>query len=91
MPRIVVLSDATDEGLEVLWSERVHAANLASAHFRNQLVERLSWAVEDAHHVEQSRGHDDRLSSIEGGLSTLDSLRNRRSEVRTPGLGSAAS
>lgn len=41
---------ATDS---VMLSERVGAADLDSEHFRAQLLERLWWAVDDAHAAEQ--------------------------------------
>ena len=52
MPRIIVMADsATDT---VMFSERIGVADLDSKHFRAQLLERLSWAVGDAHAAEQA-------------------------------------
>jgi hypothetical protein len=52
VPRIIVMADsATDR---VMLSERVGVADLDSEHFRAQLLERLSWAVGDAHTVEHA-------------------------------------
>jgi hypothetical protein len=56
VPRIIVISDVTGSEPQVLWSERIDAPNLTSQHFRDQLAERIQWAVEDAHHVEHAHG-----------------------------------
>ena len=58
MPQIIVAADgeaAFGEGA-VTHRERVTVADFESKHFATQLVERLGWAVEDAHQVER---HDD--------------------------------
>jgi hypothetical protein len=54
MPQIIVTADrATDTGESpVMFRERVSARDFESPHFANQLVERLGWAVGDAHAVE---------------------------------------
>jgi hypothetical protein len=55
MPQIIVAADrraAFGEGA-VTFRERVNVADFESAHFANQLVERLGWAVEDADQMEQ--------------------------------------
>lgn len=56
MPQIIVLADAArHQGEEaVMLRERVSLADLESDHFAAQLVERLGWAVGDAHEVEQA-------------------------------------
>lgn len=52
VPRIIVMADsATDT---VMLSERIGVGDLDSEHFRAQLLERLGWAVGDAHAVEQA-------------------------------------
>lgn len=55
MPQIIVLADSDrQQGEEaVMLRERVSLADLESEHFAAQLVERLGWAVGDAHAVEQ--------------------------------------
>jgi hypothetical protein len=55
VPQIIVLADsARQQGEEaVMWRERVSAADLESEHFAAQLVERLGWAVGDAHEIER--------------------------------------
>jgi hypothetical protein len=55
MPQIIVAADrgaAFGEGA-VTFRERVNVADFESGHFAAQLVERLSWAVEDADVVER--------------------------------------
>ncbi len=53
MPRIIVTADWPAD--IVMLSERISVADLQSDHFRAQLLERLSWAVSDAHATEQAR------------------------------------
>ena len=55
MPQIIVIADsARRQGEEsVMLRERVSLADLESEHFAAQLVERLGWAVGDAHEVER--------------------------------------
>ena len=55
MPQIIVTADrgaAFGEGAVTL-RERVTATDFESEHFANQLVERLGWAVGDAHEAER--------------------------------------
>jgi hypothetical protein len=56
MPHIIVMADAeTDRGeAAVTLRERISLADLESQHFGKQLLERLNWAVEDAHEAEQA-------------------------------------
>jgi hypothetical protein len=52
VPRVIVMAaSATDT---VMLSERIGVADLDSEHFRAQLLERVSWAVGDAHAAEQA-------------------------------------
>ncbi len=55
MPQIIVTADRTSgrEEAPVMLRERVNLADFESDHFAAQLVERLGWAVEDAHEVER--------------------------------------
>lgn len=55
MPQIIVTADRTDDREEgaVMMRERVNLADFESDHFATQLVERLGWAVSDAHELEQ--------------------------------------
>lgn len=57
MPQIIVLADSARElasgEAAVMLRERVSRTDLESDHFATQLVERLGWAVGDAHEVEQ--------------------------------------
>ncbi len=61
MPQIIVTADRTKERGEgaVMLRERVNLADFDSDHFAAQLVERLGWAVSDAHDVEQESGEAD--------------------------------
>lgn len=57
MPQIVVTSipaGAEQDGAVTL-RERIAVADLESPHFREQLVERLGWAVGDADQAERSQ------------------------------------
>ncbi len=55
MPQIIVTADRSTDQEEspVMLRERVNAADLESDHFAKQLLERLEWAVNDAHEVEE--------------------------------------
>jgi hypothetical protein len=58
MPQIIVTADRNKDRGEaaVMLREQVSAADFESRHFAAQLVERLGWAVGDAHEVEQNGG-----------------------------------
>ncbi len=51
MPQIIVKADRGNEAA-VMLCERVTVADFESDHFARQLVERLGWAVSDAHEAE---------------------------------------
>jgi hypothetical protein len=55
VPEIIVLADSNrQQGAEaVTLRERVSLADLESDHFAAHLVERLGWAVGDAHEMER--------------------------------------
>jgi hypothetical protein len=55
MPHILVTADRRSDSGEgpVMLRERVSVADFKSGHFAAQLVERLGWAVGDAHEIEQ--------------------------------------
>ena len=61
MPQIIVTADhgaAFGEG-SVTFRERVSTADFESEHFAMQLVERLGWAVGDAHDARARTGPAD--------------------------------
>ena len=53
MPRIIVTAGGPT-GI-VMLTERINVADFESDHFRAQLVERLAWAVGDAHAAEHDQ------------------------------------
>ena len=55
MPQIIVTADAPSErdSAAVMLRERVNLSDFESDHFASQLVERLGWAVGDAHQAER--------------------------------------
>ena len=55
VPQIIVKADQSSDREEgaVMLREHVNVANFESDHFAAQLVERLGWAVSDAHEAEQ--------------------------------------
>jgi len=60
MPQIIVTADrgsGQGEGA-VLLRERINSSDFESATFAARLVERLGWAVDDAHAVEQEPPDD---------------------------------
>jgi hypothetical protein len=60
MPQIIVTADKRPDRGDgaVLLRERVTVNDFESDHFAAHLVERLGWAVGDAHEAEQ-KAHDD--------------------------------
>jgi hypothetical protein len=59
MPQIIVMADAPADSSEgaIMWRERITPADLESRHFTSQLLERLGWAVSDAHELEPTHTH----------------------------------
>jgi hypothetical protein len=51
MPQIIVTADRGSEEA-VMLCERVNVTDFESDHFARQLVERIGWAVNDAHEAE---------------------------------------
>ena len=56
MPQIIVIADRSDDHEEraVMLRERVNLSDFESDHFAARLVERLGWAVGDAHAIENA-------------------------------------
>ena len=71
MPRIIVMADRPSN--IVMLSERISVADFESKHFRAQLLERLSWAVGDAHASEQADQDERSLAEA--------SLKHRADEI----------
>jgi hypothetical protein len=63
MPQIIVTADrSTDRGeAPVMLRERVNVSDFESDHFAKHLVERLGWAVNDAHEAEEPATGSPRL------------------------------
>jgi hypothetical protein len=57
MPQIIVTADHDSDREEgaVTLRERINVSDLESDHFAARLVERLGWAVSDAHEAEQDK------------------------------------
>jgi hypothetical protein len=55
MPQILIVADSTESSEVVVYRERVDAIHLSSEHGRQQLAERLAWAVGDAAQTERWR------------------------------------
>jgi hypothetical protein len=54
MPQILVVTDSLTEAAgDVVYRERISSTDLESAHFSDQLVERVGWAVRDANELER--------------------------------------
>ena len=55
MPQILVVADAPGEDSgAIVYRERIVSSDLESDHFSGQLVERVSWAVQDADQIERA-------------------------------------
>jgi hypothetical protein len=77
VPQIIVTADksATDNHEHaVMFTERVSVDDFESDHFQAQLVERLGWAVGDAHNVEQAADGGTSATEDLGSSSTLPQL-----------------
>jgi hypothetical protein len=55
MPRILIVTDSTEDAGEVVYTEQVGPVHLQGDHAGRLLVERLAWALEDAKRVERKR------------------------------------
>lgn len=51
MPQLLVVTDLPETGGKVVYRERIVSSDFESAHFTDQLAERLGWAVDDADHL----------------------------------------
>ncbi len=71
MPQIIVKADKGDERKDgpVMLRERVTASDFESDHFAAQLIERLGWAVGDAHEVERDGSGDEVQESAASSLA----------------------
>ena len=65
MPQIIVTAARGSEEA-VMLCERVSVTDFESDHFARQLVERLGWAVSDAHQAETTTAEDDPDSGVHG-------------------------
>jgi hypothetical protein len=77
MPQIIVMADAHDRS--VMFTERVTVSDFESRHFHTQLVERLGWAVEDAHAVE--RDHREASAFEAASIEPEPESRTERDQV----------
>jgi hypothetical protein len=69
MPQIIVTAGGAKDREQdaVMLRERVNVSDFESEHFATQLVQRLGWAVGDAHQVEQDGRAQRRRSAGEPG------------------------
>lgn len=75
MPHIIVVADRAQDqaGDAVMLRERISASDLASHHFGERLLERLEWAVGDAHEAELACGDAQRSpAESDNGRAELD-------------------
>jgi hypothetical protein len=67
MPQILVVTDSADVSAStVVYRERISIADLRSAHFSDQLVERVGWAVGDASNLEREKDHIHHIKAHRG-------------------------
>lgn len=59
MPQILVVTESPVDDSAVVYRERISTADLESAHFSGQLVERVAWAVGDADQFEREVARPD--------------------------------
>ncbi|HSJ17898.1 MAG TPA: hypothetical protein VK920_07380 [Solirubrobacterales bacterium] len=53
MPRIIVMSRSSARADAITLDERISTTDLGSGHYSAQLIERVGWAVHDAHDAER--------------------------------------
>jgi hypothetical protein len=70
MPQIIVIADDGTDELAVLLRERITSSDFESETFAARLVERLGWAIDDAHAVEQARPEEPRSGEPTAGEPT---------------------
>ena len=76
MPQILVVTESTAEDSAVVYRERISSADLESAHFSGQLVERVGWAVQDADQFERAVADGDRESASHSSPSPREADRS---------------
>ena len=86
MPQIIVTADASnpDGGQAVLLTERVSVQDFESDHFQSQLVERIGWAVGDAHELEQQTDEPVADDAPVAGYESADELAQERTTAALP-------
>ena len=72
MPQLLVITDSKDRDGAVVYRERVSRADLESAHFSDQLVERIGWALGDASMLEADGWMPQLRPPVKGALRALD-------------------
>lgn len=55
MPRILIVTDSSEDTGEVVYSEQVGPVHVESEQAGKLLVERLAWAIDDARAAERKR------------------------------------
>ena len=66
MPQILIVTESPEEAPDtVVYRERVAPSDFESAHFTDQLAERVGWAVSDADEIEQSDDEETAAASRE--------------------------
>ena len=68
MPQIIVTAENGNDGRTVMLRERINRSDFEIATFAARLVERLGWAVDDAHAIKQEQ--PDEPASLTGGAAT---------------------
>jgi hypothetical protein len=64
MPQILIVTESPEETPStVVYRERVALSDFDSAHFTDQLAERVGWAVSDADRLESSGDGDDSVAA----------------------------
>lgn len=78
MPHIIVVADGRQdpEGGAVMLRERISSSDLESQHFAVHLLERLEWAVGDAHDAERTSPPE---RTVPESMTSESSVRDQRS------------
>lgn len=69
MPRILIVTDSSENAGEVVYTEQVGPVHLQGEHAGRLLVERLAWALEDARAAERKRRDSRTHSTVESAAA----------------------
>jgi hypothetical protein len=83
VPQILVVADSPgEESGAIVYRERIASSDLESDHFSGQLVERVSWAVQDADQIERTTSETGQ-SPVRQAAASATSIRPSSAAARS--------